>query len=276
MSNQELAFREAWKRWSGVISLRGVQLYLANRLVDISKHLTECRLTSINTTMTSSIQSADATMMAARLHALAGEAEDLSLPMTAKLARRMAETLNAHSVDTDFFEAGLDSLESRFEDEIEDRKLFLVKPELFGFYQNTELAGEQFKSNFPRGNIELIEAANCLVLDRHTACVFHLMRALDIALNALQADLGIPLPSNLAARTWGRTLERIKVAIDAHAGSPDKKEFYATAYTFIQAVKAPFRDTTMHVESSYDQASAQSVFNVALEVLKHLATHLKE
>lgn len=219
----------------------------------------------------------DAKRVAACLKQIAAESTHLSLPLTSKLAQRLSAVVATQKIKE--IAENIGELESRFHDEVEDRKLFLISPELFRFYDNSTLAGEHFKANFPRANTELIEAGNCLVLDRYTACVFHLMRALDIALMSLQAQLGIPLPDKLTARTWGNTLGRIKTQMDLNNTTPPAgwdKEFHDKAYTFIQAVKTAFRDTTMHVESSYDQASAQSVFNVSIEVLKHLATRLKE
>lgn len=64
---------------------------------------------------------------------LRDEAEALSLPITAKMANRMGGALLNTATEPIPLEMELDELDSRFEDEIEDRKLFLIKPELFGF-----------------------------------------------------------------------------------------------------------------------------------------------
>jgi hypothetical protein len=45
---------------------------------------------------------------------------------------------------------------------------------------------------------------------------------------------------------------------------------------FLHAVKAPYRDSTMHVKCVYDEQGATSVFNVTVEALRHLAINLAE
>jgi len=259
-----------------VVSLRDVQAYAASRIVKISEEISLCQMLagSPNPRFTRS----QARQLVAHLNEIAKEAKQLSLPMTAKLALRLARGCLSKKTHPADIMLVVHDLSERLSDETEDRNLFLVNPLLLQFYENSEIAGEQFKANFLRGNVELIEAGNCLTLARHTACVFHLIRALDIALTSLQTHLGIPLPTNPAGRTWGRTLGRIKDVLDAPPAqwNDQDKEFFHRAYTFLQAAKTAYRDVTMHVESSYDEASARSAFNVTVEVLKHLAARLKE
>jgi|ERR1035441_279969 hypothetical protein len=206
--------------------------------------------------------------------------EVISLPLTACHARRLAKAVHtlkeAHELRSLYYE-----LENRFNDELESVKFFLVDKLRMTYFDNTLLAGEQFKANFPRGNMELIEAGNCFTLDRYTACVFHLMRALDICLTRLESSLGIPRPAKDGEKTWGKTLGRIRDKISANDKTPpvnwgNDRPFYEQAYAFLSAVKSPFRDDTMHVESSYDAQSAADVYNVVVTVLRHLASKLAE
>jgi hypothetical protein len=149
------------------------------------------------------------------------------------------------------------------------------------FHNNTELAGPGFKQNFPRANAELVEAGNCLSFARYTASVFHLMRSLEYGLTSLEDSLGIKRPEKGAERTWGRTLERITSQIEEFDKNPPPnwkrdKRFYQEVCAMLNAIKAPYRDSTMHVESMYDEAGAQTVFNVGVEALRHIATKFGE
>jgi len=218
--------------------------------------------------------------IADRLKKIADECLAIALPFTAKLANRLHSEIK--EITPENIHDKLQELQNRFDDEVENLKFFFVKPEQIKHYENTELAGPAFKGKFPRGNTELIEAGNCLALGRYTSCVFHLMRSLEIALIALESALGIPRPHSGPQRTWGRTLERVDDKIQINDRTPPPNwttndgPFYKQVYALLSAIKSPYRDTTMHVESTYDEASAESVFNVSVEALKHIATNLAE
>lgn len=264
-----------WNWNNKLISLSDVQIYLAKRLISITDQLLLCH--KIGVVSRKALTTEARNELSSCLAVVAQESEAISLPFTAVLARRVLS-----EIDTENLHDKISELETRFSDEIESITFFLVKPEKLKYYNNTELAGSRFKERFASvGNVELIEAGNCFVLDRYTACVFHLMRALDIALSCLQRELGIPEPSKDPDKTWGKTLSRISDKITQNNTTPtpawlQECDFYKQAMVFLQAVKAPYRDATMHVKSSYDEASATSLLNVVSEALRYLATKLKE
>jgi hypothetical protein len=172
-------------------------------------------------------------------------------------------------------------LRHRLNDELKGRTFFQLNQNQVGLFNNTVIASEQFKANFPKGNGELIEAGNCLAFDRYTACVCHLMRALEFGLIALESSLDIIRPEKGPERTWGKTLGRIqtKFVEKEKNQTPDwmkNETFYRQVFAVITAIKGPYRDLTFHVESVYDAAGAKSVFKLTVEALRHIATELKE
>jgi hypothetical protein len=181
----------------------------------------------------------------------------------------------------------VNSLADLFAQEAESIKFFSVRPERLKFFNNPTIAGEKFKSNFPKGNSELIEAGNCFVLDRFTASVCHTMRSLEYALLALENALGIQPPQNVALKTWGKTLERIEInkgqkgknGIAPLPPSPEwakDPDFYEKCFMFLAATKAAFRDDTFHVGANYDETGANNVLSVSAVFLNQLADKLKE
>jgi hypothetical protein len=173
-------------------------------------------------------------------------------------------------------------LRHRLNDEMKGRTFFQLRKNQIGIFNNTLIAGDQFKANFPKANTELIEAGNCLALDRYTACVCHLMRALEYVLKALQNELDITPDPEPWKNTWGKIL----AGIEAKKGDGKKikpssewmkqRDFYDKCYSFLNATKTPYRDSTFHVVSIYDEASAKSIFAVTVEMLRHSATKLSE
>lgn len=54
--------------------------------------------------------------------------------------------------------------------------------------------GKDVADAFPSAQQDLTEACNCLAVECGTACVFHLMRAAEVALRALASDRGVSYP----------------------------------------------------------------------------------
>ncbi|HVA67886.1 MAG TPA: hypothetical protein VNF45_01145 [Candidatus Binataceae bacterium] len=80
-------------------------------------------------------------------------------------------------------------------------KLFLTLPDdasIESFENERPFDTESISVNerFSDAIYDMQEAANCLALGRATACVFHLMRVLEVGLSALANELKIPWPSH--------------------------------------------------------------------------------
>jgi hypothetical protein len=208
------------------------------------------------------------------------ESEFLGLAITAKAATRLVGAVKSESVE----EVGklLDEIHSRFSDEAANLPLFYVHQEALRYYNKTDLFGEQFKKNFPRSNSEIIEAGNCFAFDRFTASVSHLSRAMEIVLRVLFVSLGMP-PRIWSTTKWSKILDRIKSKIDKNNKTlandqkwNEERPFYENAHAFLAAVRVPIRNSTMHVESVYDESGAENVFGAVKSFMRHLATKLKE
>jgi hypothetical protein len=271
-----------------LITLWDVKTYLASRLVSISGNLAFCRLQTLKETLTDEQKQE----ICDALNSIAEEADELSLPLTQKGAKRIIS--NIREVTTDNINDIIGELSQRFDDEVEAVSFFLVRQDKLKYYNNPELAGAEFKANFPMANAELIEAGNCLALIRNTACVCHLMRATEYVLRSFERSLGIPpQPSGYYQNnTWGKILGRISEKrghpgirttgqphIPALPSSVEwlaDPEFNESTYAFISAIKTPHRDRTFHVETTYDETGAENLFDVTVVALSHIAKKLKE
>jgi len=201
------------------------------------------------------------------------EAEFLGLQSTKRQAVRLASI--ADSGTPQEIEAEIEQMERRFDEETESLKLFHVPTDKIGFYNKTDLFGDEFKTNFPTANGEIIEAGNCFAFDRFTACAFHLMRSLEVVLKVLFTTLGLPPLDTAGARNWNGILREIRAKLDADKTIPDY-EFYDSAYAFLAAAKNPMRNATMHIDVVYDENSVRRVFDAVGAFMRHIATKLKE
>jgi hypothetical protein len=263
-----------------LISLKDVQIYFAKRLINVTASITSCHMIAMGRD-NEKFTSKDLDDLKSCLSKIADESDSLSLPCTAIFAKRLIDEVNDLEANKGKIFPRIGELSERFEDETNGIKFFYVAPERLGWFESTQTAGEQFKANFPRANSELIEAGNCFALDRYTACVFHLTRVLEIVLSALHHALGIAEPADEHDKTWGRTLGRIQDKIKENdksnpAGWSDSMEFYKKCHALLAAMKTPFRDSTVHVVSTYDESGASALLWAAVGALGHVATKLKE
>ena len=61
--------------------------------------------------------------------------------------------------------------------------------------------GKDIADKFPNHVGDMLEAGNCFMLGRNTACVFHLMRVMEAAVQGFGTKLGVPLVYDLERQT---------------------------------------------------------------------------
>ncbi|MGH9929933.1 MAG: hypothetical protein ACREA9_12020 [Pyrinomonadaceae bacterium] len=128
--------------------------------------------------------------------------------------------------------------------------------------------------------VDIENAGKCFALNRNTACVFHLMRALETSLRLFVTSLGHALPKH--NRSWGVILQdpiKNLRETDPTKRSPQwnsNRDFYAGATARLLAVKDAWRNTTMHVEINYDEEQAKEVWDHVKSFMRHVATTIPE
>jgi hypothetical protein len=114
---------------------------------------------------------------------------------------------------------------------------------------------------------DLDEACNCLALARATACVFHLMRAMEEAVKILGTKLGV---TNVE-KEWGKILSDIGAKIEAMPKGQSRDEWSA-CHVNLYHVKQAWRNSTMHPKETYTTEQAKEVLDAVFAFLKQLAT----
>jgi hypothetical protein len=269
-----------WTGGAKLISVFDVKEYLASRLVSISNCLIHCQLICLECSSGESPTKEHRDDLARYLKDMDEELKFLGLEMTRLSVTRMKSQIA--TITRDKLAESMDDIENRFNDEVRPVSLLYLAPEKRRFFSKTDLFGEEFKTRFPTANAEVIEAGNCFALDRFTACVYHLCRSMEVGMRVLFVSLGMP-PRVWSTTKWSRILDRIKGKIDKNNKVladdyewQSLRSFYESTYAFLSAVRVPIRNSTVHVESSYDEAGAENVFGAVKTFMRHLATKLKE
>jgi hypothetical protein len=170
---------------------------------------------------------------------------------------------------------------SRFQDELGLTKVFSLNVKEQGYFApKSPLFGSEFETNFPTAAFEVDEAAKCLAFGRSTASVFHLMRTLEIGIRSVAKCLGIPDPVKPTDRSWTNILRPIKDAIEqrwnAAARMSGDGSYFESVYASLDAVKNPWRNSTMHVEKTYTEDQAEHIFIVVRGFMNELASRTDE
>lgn len=169
----------------------------------------------------------------------------------------------------------------RLRDETEIHKVFALPPEKLKYYECAgTLFGDAVNTAFPSANYDLAEASRCFALRRSTACVFHLMRALEVGLGVFAQRFGVPADHT----NWHNVIEGIEKAIRSMGADPatrpadwkDQQEFFAKAASHFMVMKAAWRNYTAHARGKYTDEEAETLMINVRGFMQKLATCLHE
>jgi hypothetical protein len=169
----------------------------------------------------------------------------------------------------------LNELQGRIVDEARGVVFLTLDPSKNRFYLNPNLFGEVIAERLPTTIGDIEEAGKCLALDRGTACVFHLMRVMEVGLQRLANDLGIPY-----APSWESYINQIntrvalkhkKKGIKWKRDEPYFKEIAGDLLT----VKVAWRNPTMHIVRTYTPEEAEQIFGAVRTLMQRVAAHKK-
>jgi hypothetical protein len=164
--------------------------------------------------------------------------------------------------------AYLDEVRNVLRREIGSRKVLVIDSSHGRLWAPSEpLFGPAVHKRFKaaRGDIEM--AGKRLALEQSTACVFHLMRAMEVAVRRLAKRVGMTVtPSTTWVVLTGGMDGKIKRMPEATKAQTRKKEAWGEAKAHLHEVGKLWRNKTMHPAKSYTPRQAEDLFN-AVRVL---------
>lgn len=128
---------------------------------------------------------------------------------------------------------------------------------------------------FPSAEVEMIHSGNCFALGEYTACVFHAMRAVEVGLDAVRANLGLST-RNVNERSWGNICNDIKTGISAKGRAWIKFDEYTAIYATLVSLKDAWRNQTMHVAATYDDKEARMILENTRHFIARLSNNMDE
>lgn len=201
--------------------------------------------------------------------------EAMALTAATAAAKRAHETVKdkyspRYGYDLNSVSALIDALGyllHAFGDELKARTVVALSLRFGGLYKSSEPNfGKSVESAFPNAAEDISEAGKCLALEQSTAAVFHLMRAMEIAVQVLSAKLSI---SN-CEREWGKLLSDITQKIEL-IPKGDERDRWSEVRTHLYHVKQAWRNGTMHPKQTYTMDEASAIFDACRSFMTELA-----
>ncbi len=199
----------------------------------------------------------------------------LGLRISYKVLEEAKKYIIANSVFNEVVVRGFRQTRSTIQHELEDVLVFCVKNENAEYWEQANpLFGLEIDNAFPSSSFDIKEAGKCFAVGRATACVMHLMRAMEKPLQVMASDLGVSLKRD----NWGNALIQIETAIAALniKTDADKKEFHSAAAVQFRFFKDAWRDSSMHARAKYVEEEAEDILLAVKAFMRHLSKRLKE
>lgn len=155
--------------------------------------------------------------------------------------------------------------------------LMVPKDKRFVYEQPHPIFGQETHDAFPDARRDIAAAGRCFAVDEWTACVMHLMRALEQALRWLANRVGLK-PEETEGANWKNIIDRIERKIrelEQRPKSPAKNEniqFLSEAATQFRWFKDAWRNEAAHAHVYYDEREGAPIFLHVSDFFRHLAT----
>jgi hypothetical protein len=155
-----------------------------------------------------------------------------------------------------------DHLRHRIQDELENEFYLQVDRQDVQFYEKADLFGTLVTAKFPKATNDIKNAGNCIGTQQPDACIFHLMRAMEIAVRQLGRRLRITITPQSTWRQMTHLMDdKIKRMPEATERQKRKKNDWEGARANLHQVGSVWRNTTMHPATSYTRSQARDIFN---------------
>ena len=196
---------------------------------------------------------------------------ELDLRTSGRYARHFIAQIEANNVRYQKGHRLIEELTRIIQFEMETVLFFHVPSSQAEFYHKPDLFGRVFSERFPNLQSDMEEAGNCLALGQGTACVFHLMRIMEAAVQEFGRALGI---GSVETTNWQIILDQINKAIKALPSKGQITAALSEAATNLYSVKLAWRNEVMHPKATYTEKEAEDVLRQVRLFMQTLAERL--
>lgn len=170
----------------------------------------------------------------------------------------------------------LHELSERIKDELSIPLFLNLSPSEAAYFSLSKFPfGDLVANKMPGAVEDVSEASKCIGLGRFTASVFHLMRAIEIAVQKFGDKLGITLlDSRGRTKMWQSILDEVNKVVRALNQNDPLTKQYAAISSLLHNVKLAWRNEVMHPKDTYTEEEAKNVFDATKAFMNELASVL--
>lgn len=198
--------------------------------------------------------------------AIGHQCKKLGLRISLACVEDIKSDLDA-GMSSDRLMAAIGELENTLRREMENTQFFHMPTKQADFYGQKELFGLEVNTKFPSIQFDMEESGNCYAMGRGTACVFHLMRIMEVGVQQFGTKLGVNL---VTEKNWQNILDEINKAIKVLPKSPSTVDMSQAAAN-LYAVKLAWRNEVMHPNDTYTLEEAENLIRQVKIFMSQLA-----
>jgi hypothetical protein len=226
------------------------------------------------------ITSAGIRELGSALGELQRECEKHGLDSSVNQMLRIRAYFDTGDVRTTVLSQLLGEVVVRLEEDLHGETFLAVPRVRVPYYEpKSPLFGVEVDDAFPSTAFDIAEAGKCYALYRNTACVFHLMRVLEIGLGTLAKQFNEPYDH----ANWETIINRVEKILKDYDKLPnrpptwkDDREFYSQCASHFRVVKDAWRNYTAHARGKFDEQEAYDMLGSVRGFMQKLATRLHE
>jgi len=167
-------------------------------------------------------------------------------------------------------------ISKRIQDEFSTKFCFILGAKKESFYTQKEpLFGDVVQEKFPNMASDISEAGKCYAVGRYTACVFHLMRVMEQAVQIL--GVSFTGDKGIVDKDWHKIIDAIRTEV--HLRYPDQKNKerieHESLLALLTTVKRAWRNPTMHPKQTYTEEDAEDILQAVKSFMRELAKSYK-
>jgi hypothetical protein len=173
----------------------------------------------------------------------------------------------------------LAELEANLQIELQAWLFFSVRPDKRAFYESpAHYFGGNVVTLYSDSEVDLKAAGRCFALDEWTACVFHLMRAVEMALHKWANQLGAVQKVPVTEANWQEIIDGAHKALKEIEALPRSKErasdleYFGETTAQFSSFKNAWRNHVAHGRQCYDEKRANEVMEAVRAFMGRLAS----
>jgi len=199
---------------------------------------------------------------------------ELSMPTSSELCQQAKSTLQLFwitendepkDIGTEQISRRMHSLYDCVVAELQTRLFYRVPNDLVEHYNHIPFE-KTVVDSFPKAVDDMREAGKCYALGRNTAAAFHLMRVAEHGLNRIKDEFDLP-----EVKSWGAFLRDLR---EYAIKDKSREKGIMALHAKIGAIKAAWRDDTMHVVRHYSSQQTNEVLQSVTSLMTEVSTGL--